>query len=117
MSYSEDSDDRQAGKFHTPWITMTKALMERAGVDGSTLAKAVGVSHVLISKQLAGNLRPSLESIDKYADALWLEGSERDNFITQAYLAHSPHRVRQLVEKQTATINRLRAELQTLQKK
>lgn len=97
----------------SPWCTMTQAFIERSGLQHQDLARLVGVSPGQITHLLTGRTRPPLSDIDRFCDAFGLEGSERESYITQAHLAHSPLQVRLLVEKQAAEIRRLRLELAT----
>lgn len=119
MAKKIDASNDESGKGHhlSPWCAMTRALMERTGTSNTDLAKMVGVTQPQVSFLINGQVRPPLNDMDKFCDALGLEGSERDNYVTQAYLAHAPQRVRILVEQQAAEIRRLRLAVASSSKK
>jgi transcriptional regulator with XRE-family HTH domain len=70
-----------------------------------SFAKKAGISGGYPAHFVSGERPPPIDKLDAMADALELEGEEREQFIESAHLAHATEEVRALV-------GRLRAELE-----
>lgn len=69
-------------------IALRNAL-ETSGVTQRGFAKKCGISTALIQSMLTGKSKPKSDRIEPMADALKLEGVERQRFIDSAKLAKS----------------------------
>lgn len=63
--------------------------LENSGVTQRKLAETCGISHALIQSMLTGKSKPKSDRIELMADALKLEGVERQRFVDSAKLAKS----------------------------
>jgi len=68
------------------------ALLEREGLSQSAFARMVGGSQAQVSQVLRGVTKPPKDRkrLLRWADALRLEGQERERFLYEADLARSP---------------------------
>ena len=69
-------------------VALRNAL-EQSGVTQRKLAETCGISHALIQSMLTGKSKPKSDRIEPMADALKLEGGERQRFIDSAKRAKS----------------------------
>lgn len=69
----------------------------RAHLTHAALASIVGVTPGFVSQVATKRSKIPPESIGRWADALHLQGDDREQFVRLAFLAHAPEEVRQLV--------------------
>jgi len=60
------------------------------GLSANAWSQTVGISSGFISGIYQGIKRPSMDSIEQWANALNLHGSVREEFMILAALAHTP---------------------------
>lgn len=89
-----------------PFAELLKEAVKAAGFeDVKAFALAKGFTQPQLSRLTTGARKPTLEMLNKLADALDLKGAARDALIESAHLARATPEVRQLVA-------RLRLELE-----
>ena len=88
---------------------MLKSLIAQKGYGLREFAQRVGYAHSNISAIMAGRRPPPLDRIERWADALGLDGQERQEFLEEAYLAHAPQQVRHIVDRMRVEIDSLEA--------
>ncbi len=74
--------------------TRLRAIRKRYGVSGLALAARLGCNQSWISKLESGKLRPSIDFIDRFASALAIPPSEREELqtLTELFLWELSHR-------------------------
>jgi transcriptional regulator with XRE-family HTH domain len=89
------------------WGMLLETHMRRTQLTQSDIAKTLGVSQPCVSDWQIGAVRPPLQHLTDLAELLGLFGAERLTFVEEAYLAHAPDRVRNLVADLRARIIKL----------
>lgn len=67
--------------------------LRRKRLSASALAVKLGRSQQAVSGYLVGRIKPPLEDMAKWSDALGLEGQERQQFLDAALEAYTPSKV------------------------
>ena len=80
----------------TPFGDYLDVLLKERGVSLREFSREIGRSPGFICNVKRLTLNPKL--IEPWADALKLNGDQRERFIKLAWLAHTPEYVRRLVE-------------------
>lgn len=91
------------------------AAIAGAGFSQNRAGPALGCTGPFVNQVIRRKAKPPLDQIERWADALHLEGDARAEFIRLAYLAHAPEQVRQLVEAQAEMIAKLTARVEALE--
>lgn len=92
---------------NTAWRKALEYFMERRDTTQTQLAEQCGLPKSTINNYLQGIRMPAPDHVEIMCDVLGLEGNERESFLFEAHLAHSPaivrnacrrlqHRVREL---------------------
>ncbi len=75
------------------------AALESRGMAQREFARVVGIQQGSLQHILKGRRKPPLKAIPKWADALRLKGTDREEFLEAAYLRHAPPYVQDLVSR------------------
>ena len=74
-----------------------------------SFADRVGISHTVFNKIKKGTIPPTTTRLDGWADALHLEGVEREEFMVAGWLANAPTELARYVAIDTLIVNADRA--------
>jgi transcriptional regulator with XRE-family HTH domain len=80
------------------WSDLLRAHIRRQGLTADRFAELNNVTQSSISDYCRGNLKPPLAKISDFADVLELRGPERQTFVEEAYLAHTPDNVLHIIK-------------------
>jgi transcriptional regulator with XRE-family HTH domain len=109
----------------TPWgREFLRLLQEDQKISLRDFALKVKAKHSHLSEMVNGKApykgadprKPPLSKISEWADALELEGAERDHFIELAELEHTPERIARRYLAQQARIRSLEERVTKLEK-
>jgi len=84
-----------ASKLDSRFGELLTHFLEARKRDDRSFARQVGYDNSLIGKVKRGTRRPPANDLIKWADALTLDGSDRDDFLEAGLLLHTPPWIRQ----------------------
>lgn len=95
---------------------LLRSHLDRRGLTLTAWAKQVACAHSLVSHITRGERTPPLDRMPAWADALKLQGKDRDQFMELAALAHAPARIHALVQELRREVGELRKEQEEMQR-
>jgi transcriptional regulator with XRE-family HTH domain len=90
------------------WGQLLAVHRTRCGMNQDKLAKIMGITQSLVSCYERGKTLPPLDQVSDMCVTLDLTGTERQRFVEEAYLAHTPDRVLAIVMDLRVQVRRLR---------
>lgn len=108
------SHNRQSirGHRYSKWCALFEDFAEGRKMPNAEIARRTGMTQFLIHSWMSGKILPPLDHrLVEMADAMELDGDERDAFEMEAYMAHTPdwiqHKMRALVDENRSLKKRL----------
>jgi hypothetical protein len=98
------------------FASLLHGLLANRKLSSRAFARQIGRTSGFITGVLKGRLGPS-DDVEKWADALGLEGDDRHGFLLLAGLTRSPEVVVEHVQRQDARVRELEAEVAKLKGK